>query len=72
MSDEVLEERELSVEQYLALYDAASADYEFIHRRSANIKSIHIKKLKAPSGQLFEDSTFVEKSGVTWTVRAKL
>lgn len=72
MADEVLEERECTVEQYLAFYDPASADYDFIQRRSANLRCIHIKKLRAASGQLFEDSTFVEKTGVTWTVRAKL
>jgi len=72
MADEILEEKECTVAQYLAFYDPNSADYEFIQKRSANLKSIHIKKLRTPSGQLFEDSTFVELSGVTWTVRAKL
>ena len=72
MSDQLLEERDLSIEEYLAIFDAASVDYELIKKRSANLSRIIIKKLRDSTGRLVEDTTFVEKTGVTYTVRSRL
>jgi len=72
MADEVLEEREWTVAEYLALFDEASPDHAVIRQRSANLKSIRVKKLRAPSGQMFEDTEFVEKTGISYTIRSKL
>ena len=72
MSEEVLQERQLSIEEYLAHFSQDSVDYAVVRSRSANIAAIHIKKLKAPDGTLFEDTTFVEKTGVKYTIRVKL
>ena len=68
----MLEEREWTVEEYLALFDAGSPDHELIRKRSGNLKSILVKKLRTPSGQMFEDTVFVEKSGITYAIRTRL
>ena len=57
---------------YLKLFDSGSADYAYVASRSERLQSIVVKKLRTPSGQTFEDTTFVEKSGVAYTVRARL
>jgi hypothetical protein len=72
MADEVLEQREVAVADYLKLFDSASADYAYVASRSERLQSIVVKKLRTPSGQIFEETTFVEKSGVTYAVRARL
>lgn len=68
----MVEEKEWTVEQYLALFDAGSPDHELIRQRSARLKSIVVKKLRTPSGQMFEDTVFVETSGISYTIRARL
>jgi hypothetical protein len=72
MADEVLEEREWTVAEYLTLFDAGSPDHELIRQRSAGLKSIVVKKLRTPFGTMFEDTTFIEKSGITYTIRTRL
>jgi hypothetical protein len=72
MDDQVLEERDLSIEEYLAIFDSASVDYALIKTRSEKLSRIIIKKLRDPSGRLCEDTTFIEKSGVKYTVRSML
>ncbi len=72
MPDQVLEEKDLSIDEYLAAFDPASADYELIKKRSANLARVVLKKVQDPSGRIFEDTTFIEKTGITYTVRAKL
>jgi hypothetical protein len=72
MADEVLEEKEWTVEEYLAQFDAASPDYALIRQRSANLKSIVVKKLRTPFGQMFEDTVFFEKTGLSYTIRSRL
>jgi len=72
MADEVLEQREVTVADYLKLFDHDTADYAYVAGRSDRLQSIVVKKLRTPSGQIFEDTTFVEKTGVTYTVRARL
>ena len=57
---------------YLGLYDAASADYAYVAKRSTLLQSIQVRKLRTPSGQIFEETTFVEKSGASYAVRARL
>ena len=70
--DEVLEEKEWTVADYLALFDSSSADYAYVAQRSERLASVKVKKLRTPSGQTFEDTEFVEKTGVRYTVRTKL
>jgi hypothetical protein len=72
MADEVVEQRELSVADYLGLYDAASADYAYVAKRSTLLQSIQVRKLRTPSGEMFEETEFVEKTGVRYTIRARL
>jgi len=72
MADDVLEEKEWTLEEYLAQFDAASPDYAVIKQRAANLKSIVVKKLRTPFGQMFEDTIFVEKTGISYTIRARL
>jgi hypothetical protein len=72
MADEVLEEKEWSVADYLKLFDPDAPDTSLIRARSENIKSIVVKKLRTPSGQIFEDTTFNEKGGASYTVRTRL
>ena len=69
MADQVVEERDLSIEEYLAIFDPASVDYALIKTRSEKLSRIILKKLVDASGRLVEDTTFVEKTGVTYTVR---
>lgn len=68
----MLEEREWTVAQYLQLFDPEAPDTALIRARSDRLQSIVVKKLRAPSGQLFEDTTFVEKGGASYTIRARL
>lgn len=72
MSEETLQERELSIEEYLELFSSASVDYAEVKSKSDKLQSIRLRTLRAPDGQLFEDTTFVEKSGITYTIRVKL
>lgn len=72
MADEVLEEKEWTLAQYLELFDPTAPDTALIRARSEKIQSIVVKKLRAPSGQIFEDTTFVEKAGASYTIRTKL
>ena len=72
MADQVLEERDLSLDDYLASFDSESVDYQLLKERSAKISRIVIKKIKDPSGRVCEDTTFIEKTGVQYTVRTVL
>lgn len=72
MGEELLEEKEISVEQYLALFDADSPDHAVLAQKSEKIARIVIKRLRREDGQHFEDTTFIEKSGITYTVRARV
>ncbi|MGH7442990.1 MAG: hypothetical protein ACREKE_10000 [bacterium] len=72
MNDELLSETEWTVEGYLALFDPGSPDYALLKTRSEKLSRIVVRKVKATSGQTFEDTEFMEKSGVAYTVRMKL
>ena len=72
MAEEILEEKDLSIEDYLALFKDAPTDHELIKKRSGNIAKITIKRLRNAEGREFEDTTFVEKTGVTYTIRTVL
>jgi hypothetical protein len=72
MSEEILEERELGIEEYLQLFSESSTDYQIVKDRSEKLKAIHLKKLRGADGVLYEDTTFVEKTGITYTIRVKL
>ena len=58
--------------EYLGLYDAQSADYAYVAERSARLQSIQVRKLRTSSGEMFEETEFVEKTGVRYTIRARL
>ena len=66
-----MEEKEWSVEDYLALFDADAPDSVLIRERADRILSIRIRRLRS-GGQVFEDSTFTEKAGAVYTIRVKL
>jgi hypothetical protein len=68
---EVLTERELSVEEYLALFDPQSADHPLLAQRSVRLERILVQTVRE-RGRLFEDTTFIEKTGVKYTVRTVL
>ncbi len=67
--DEIIESRELSVEEYLMTFDPDSVDYDLVKKRSDRLEKVVVKKVKAENGRLFEDSTFIEKTGIQYTVR---
>ncbi|HTB23271.1 MAG TPA: hypothetical protein VK914_11280 [bacterium] len=71
MADEVMEEKEWSLEEYLALFDPGSPDHALIRQRSAKLKAIIVRKVRTPSGEIFEDTEFIEKSGLTYTIRSR-
>lgn len=71
MDEEVLEEKEWGVEDYLALFDADAPDTVLIRERADRIQAIRVRRLRV-GGQLFEDSTFIEKAGAAYTIRVKL
>jgi hypothetical protein len=71
MPGEILEEKELSLEDYLKLFEESSADYQLVKKNSDKISRILIKKI-SEGGRLFEDTTFIEKSGVQYTIRSVL
>jgi len=70
--DEIIESRELSVEEYLKTFDPESVDYETVKKRSDRLEKVVVKKVKAENGRMFEDSTFIEKTGIQYTVRTVL
>jgi hypothetical protein len=72
MEDQVLEVKELSIEEYLGLFQADSADFSLVKSRSDRLAKIVLKKVKDASGRVFEDTTFIEKTGVQYTIRAKM
>lgn len=72
MTEETLQERELSIEDYLKLFSEMSVDYAEVRSKADKLKSIRLRTLRTPDGQRFEDTTFVEKSGITYTIRVKL
>jgi hypothetical protein len=71
MPEQILEEKELSLEEYLGLFEKNSADYQLIKKNSDKLSHIHIKKI-ADGGRIFEDTTFFEKSGIQYTIRTVL
>jgi hypothetical protein len=71
MDEEILEEREWSVEDYLAAFDPQAPDTALIRQRSDRIQSIVIKKVRS-GARLFEDATFNEKAGASYTIRTRL
>jgi len=72
MDDEVLEEKEFTIEDYLALFDPGSPDHALIRQRSEKLKSVVVKKVRSPGGIVFEDTVFVERSGQTYTIRSRV
>jgi hypothetical protein len=72
MADELLEQREMTVADYLKLFDSASADFAYVAGRAERLQSIVVKKLRTPSGQIFEETVFTEKGGATYAVRSRL
>ena len=71
MSEQILEEKDLSLEEYLGLFEESSPDYQLVKKSSDKISRIQIKKI-ADGGRVFEDTTFIEKSGVKYTIRSVL
>ena len=71
MAEEILEEKELSLEDYLKLFEESSADYQLVKKNSDKISRIRIRKV-AEGGRIFEDTTFTEKSGISYTIRSVL
>lgn len=72
MDDEILEQKEWSLADYLALFDPDAPDTAYVRERSDRIESIMVKKLRSPSGQIFEDTTIKEKAGASYTIRTRL
>jgi hypothetical protein len=72
MEEELVSERAMSVEEYLAHFAEGSADFELVKQRSAAIKSILQRTLRDASGATFVDTVFHEKNGVSYTIRARL
>lgn len=72
MADQVIEEKDLSIDEYLALFDAQSVDYPLIKKRSEKLSRIIVKKLSDSAGRLCEDTTFIEKTGIQYTIRSML
>ena len=72
MVEEILQERQLSIDEYLQLFSELAEDYPLIKSRSEKLQTIHLKTLRGDGGILYEDTTFVEKTGVTYTIRVKL
>jgi hypothetical protein len=72
MEEEILEEKTLTVDEYLKTFEQGSADYDMIKQRSANLASIKLVRLKDARGRLCEDTTFFEKTGVHYTIRSVL
>ena len=72
MEEETLQERELSIEDYLKLFSEMSVDYAEVKSKADKLKAIRLRTLRSPDGRLFEDTTFIEKSGITYTIRVKL
>jgi hypothetical protein len=72
MEDEVLEEKDWTVEDYLALFDEQSPDTLLIRERSANLARITVRKVRTANGHVFEDTTFTEKTGAVYTIRTRL
>ncbi len=69
MPEETLEEREMSVEEYLGLFQEGSADFEMVSKRAAGLERILVRRLRDGQGRLLEDTTFFEKGGVQYTIR---
>jgi len=72
MAEKMIEEKSLSIEDYLGMFESASADFQMVQQRSAQLDHIEIRVMEAEDGNRYEDTTFFEKSGVRYTVRAKL
>ncbi len=72
MADRVIEEKDISIEDYLKLFEGHSADYELIKKNSDRLSRVVVKKVEDASGSLFEDTTFIEKSGLNYTIRSKI
>ena len=72
MPEQVLEEKELSVEAYLQLFAEASSDYQLVKKSADKLSRIVVKRLQDQGGRIFEDTTFFEKSGVQYTIRTAL
>lgn len=72
MSDQLIEEREMSIEEYLSMFDSQSVDYPLLKTRSEKLAKIVVKKLRDSGGRLLEDTTFIEKTGIQYTVRSFL
>ena len=72
MADQVLEERDMGIEEYLGLFDPQSVDYPLIQKRAEKLARIVVKKVADPSGRVREDTTFIEKSGIQYTVNSFL
>lgn len=72
LGEEVIAVKEWSVAEYLGLFEPGSPDHALLVERSARLRSITVRTLKDGAGRVFEDTTFVEIGGQTWTVRARL
>lgn len=72
MSDQLIEERDMSIKEYLSMFDEQSVDYPLLKTRSEKLARIVVKKMQDPSGRLVEDTTFIEKSGIQYTIRSML
>ena len=72
MPEEILEEKELSVEDYLKLFEAGSADYEMVKKEAEKLEKIRITLVKDSKGRRAEDTTFFEKNGMKYTIRSIL
>jgi hypothetical protein len=72
VSAKVIEQREMSVDEYLAKFPIDSADYKLLKEKSEKLKTIVVAVVEEDGGRRFEDTTFTEKNGSTYTVRAAL
>ena len=62
----------MGVEEYLAQFPEGSPDHALLRQRAEKLRSVLVRRVKGPGGRLFEDTVFVEKAGLTYTVRLAL
>lgn len=69
--EEVLEEHECSVAEYLAQFDSDAPDHAWVRARSENWVRVVVRRVRVGAAD-FEDTEVFEKSGSSYTVRVRL